>query len=274
MNRRDCIHQVIFGTDTPAGRNFDLILIYAILISVVVVMLESVAPIRQRFQVPLDSLEWFFTIAFTIEYGLRIYSHPSPRKYLFSFFGFIDLISILPTYLAIFIGGAESLIILRLLRVMRIFRVLKLIEYVYEANVLWRSIVASRRKILVFFCFVFVLATIFGALMFLVEGPHNDGFSSIPRSIYWTIVTITTVGFGDIVPLTSFGQMVSTVIILTGYSIIAVPTGIITSQLIDQVRAEPMRFLCNQCGDSEHNREAQYCKSCGAKLRSDPEPNL
>lgn len=261
--KQKSLYHIIFGTDTPGGKAFDLALIYLILISVAAVMLESIDPVRQRFQLGLDVIEWVFTILFTLEYGLRIYSHPTPRKYIFSFFGFIDLISILPTYLALFIGGAESLIIIRLLRVMRIFRVLKLIEYVYEANTLWRSIVASRRKILVFFCFVFVLATIFGAVMFLVEGPYNPGFSSIPRSIYWTIVTITTVGFGDIVPQTAIGQLVSTVVILTGYSIIAVPTGIITSQMIDQIRADRMLFLCDNCGDSEHDRAARYCKSCG-----------
>jgi voltage-gated potassium channel len=271
---KENIYHVIFGTDTRSGQLFDIFLINAILISVAVVMLESVDPVRLRFQYLLDPAEWFFTIIFTIEYGIRIYTHPAPRKYIFSFFGLIDLVSILPTYLALFFVGAESLIILRLLRVMRIFRVLKLIEYVYEANTLWRSIVASRRKILVFFCFVFVLATIFGAVMFLVEGPYNEGFSSIPRSIYWTIVTITTVGFGDIVPQTVFGQMVSTIVILTGYSIIAVPTGIITSQLIDQIRADRMLYLCDSCGDSEHDREAKYCKSCGNDLNRGEQADL
>ena len=269
LNKKQRIHQIIFGTDTPAGKTFDLVLIYSILISVAVVMLESIDSIRLEYKTYLDGVEWFFTIAFTIEYFLRLYSHPSPKKYMFSFYGLVDLIAILPTYLALFIGGAESLIILRLFRVMRIFRVLKLIEYVYEANILWQSIVASRRKILVFFCFVFVLATIFGALMFLVESPHNQGFSSIPRSIYWTIVTITTVGFGDIVPQTTLGQMVSTIIILTGYSIIAVPTGIITSQLIDQIRAERKISLCEKCGTSEHDRDAKYCRTCGDPLKNE-----
>ena len=265
---------MIFGTDTPLGKAFDLVLIYCILFSVAAVMLESVSPVRTQFQHVLDRVEWLFTIIFTIEYGLRIYSHPSPKKYIFSFFGFIDLVAILPTYLALFFMGAESLIILRLLRVLRIFRVLKLIEYIYEANTLWRSIVASRRKILVFFCFVFVLATIFGAIMFLVESPYNPGFSSIPKAIYWTIVTMTTVGFGDIVPQTVLGQVLSTIVILTGYSIIAVPTGIITSQLIDQIRSDRMLFLCDKCGDSEHDREAQFCKTCGNKLEREAEAEI
>ena len=273
LNKKQRIHQIIFGTDTLAGKTFDLVLIYSILISVAVVMLESIDSIRLEYKTHLDGVEWFFTIAFTIEYFLRLYSHPSPRKYMFSFYGLVDLIAIVPTYLALFVGGAESLIILRLFRVMRIFRVLKLIEYVYEANILWQSIVASRRKILVFFCFVFVLATIFGALMFLVESPYNQGFSSIPRSIYWTIVTITTVGFGDIVPQTTLGQLVSTVIILTGYSIIAVPTGIITSQLIDQIRAERKLLLCQSCGEPEHDRDAVFCKKCGTQLKN-KEDNL
>lgn len=274
VSLKEKIFHIIFGTDTPAGQLFDILLIYSILISVALVMLESVDSVRLQYQFLLDPAEWFFTILFTIEYFLRIYSHPSSRKYIFSFYGFIDLVSILPTYLALFYVGAESLIILRLLRVMRIFRVLKLIEYVYEANTLWRSIVASRRKILVFFCFVFVLATIFGALMFLVEGPYNQGFSSIPRSIYWTIVTITTVGFGDIVPQTVFGQIISTIVILTGYSIIAVPTGIITSQLIDEIRADRMLYLCDNCGDSEHDLSARFCKSCGNNLNRLEESDL
>lgn len=263
---RQTIFRVIFGTDTPAGRNFDLFLIWTILASVAVVMLESIESIRLRHQGFLDGAEWTFTLLFTFEYLLRIYCHPAPRRYVFSFYGLIDLVSILPTYLTLFFTGAEYLLVVRLLRVMRIFRVLKLIEYVSEASMLWRSIVASRRKILVFFCFVFVLATIFGSLMFLVESPHNNGFSSIPRSIYWTIVTITTVGFGDIVPITTLGQMVATLAILTGYSIIAVPTGIITSQLIDELRAERRMQLCQHCGLQEHPKEANFCYRCGNTL--------
>jgi voltage-gated potassium channel len=274
LTSRQKLHHIIFGTDTPAGKTFDLVLIYAIVISVAVVILESVEPFRFKHQLIFDSAEWFFTILFTVEYAIRIYTHPAPRKYIFSFFGFIDLVAILPTYLALIFTGAESLIILRLLRVMRIFRVLKLIEYVYEANTLWRSLVASRRKILVFFCFVFVLSTIFGALMFLVEGPYNQEFSSIPTSIYWTIVTISTVGFGDIVPQTAFGQVVATIVILTGYSIIAVPTGIITSQLIDQIRADRMMYLCDQCGDGEHDRAAKFCKSCGNHFDREDEAEI
>tara|TARA_B110000483_G_scaffold99953_1_gene122676 strand:- start:113898 stop:114731 length:834 start_codon:yes stop_codon:yes gene_type:complete len=274
LNKRQKLHHVIFGTDTPAGKTFDLVLIYTILASVATVILESVESISMHYQGIFDSAEWFFTVLFTVEYIIRIYTHPSPRKYIFSVYGFIDLVAILPTYLALIFTGAESLIILRLIRVMRIFRVLKLIEYVYEANTLWRSLIASRRKILVFFCFVFVLATIFGALMFLVEGPYNEAFSSIPTSIYWTIVTISTVGFGDIVPQTAFGQVVATVVILTGYSIIAVPTGIITSQLIDQIRADRMLYLCDNCGDGEHDRSAKFCKTCGNHFdrKDEPEP--
>jgi voltage-gated potassium channel len=274
LNKRQKLHHVIFGTDTPAGKTFDMVLIYTILASVATVILESVQSISMHYQGIFDSAEWFFTILFSVEYIIRIYTHPSPRKYIFSVYGFIDLVAILPTYLALIFTGAESLIILRLIRVMRIFRVLKLIEYVYEANTLWRSLIASRRKILVFFCFVFVLATIFGALMFLVEGPYNDAFSSIPTSIYWTIVTISTVGFGDIVPQTAFGQVVATVVILTGYSIIAVPTGIITSQLIDQIRADRMLLLCDNCGDGEHDRSAKFCKTCGNYFDREDEPEL
>lgn len=274
LNKRQKLHHIIFGTDTPAGKTFDIVLIYAILLSVATVILESVQSLRIEYQTVFDSAEWFFTILFTIEYIIRIYTHPAPRKYIFSVYGLIDLVAILPTYLALIFVGAESIMILRLVRVMRIFRVLKLIEYVYEANTLWRSLVASRRKILVFFCFVFVLATIFGAIMFLVEGPYNPEFSSIPTSIYWTVVTISTVGFGDIVPHTALGQMVATIVILTGYSIIAVPTGIITSQLIDQIRADRMMYLCDRCGDSEHDRAAKFCKTCGNLFQREEEPEL
>lgn len=191
---REYLYEVIFGTDTPAGKGFDLVLIYMIMLSVLVLMLESVGAVQQRFKWLLLALEWGFTIIFTLEYMVRIYCTPNIRRYLTSFYGIIDLISVLPSYLSLFIPGANFLLIVRLMRVLRVFRVLKLVRYLSEANVLIRSMAAARRKILVFFVTVLVISTVFGALMFVVEGPEN-GFTSIPKSIYWTIVTITTVGY-------------------------------------------------------------------------------
>ena len=203
------LYTIIFGHDTPAGKRFDLILIYTIIISVLVVILDSLTT-ATRFDFYLKCLEWAFTIFFTVEYVLRIYCSPNRWRYVFSFYGLVDLLSIIPTYLSLFITDASYLLIVRLLRVLRVFRILKLVRYLSEANILARSLLMSRRKILVFFSVVLVLATIFGSLMFIVEGPEH-GFTSIPRSIYWTIVTITTVGYGDITPHTILGQIIAVV---------------------------------------------------------------
>ncbi len=262
---RQRIYTVIFGTETPAGRLFDLILIYTILISVTVVMLDSVVSVADQYHPYLYGLEWFFTGLFTLEYLLRIYSSPRPLAYMRSFYGLVDLVAILPTYVSIFVTGVNYLLILRLLRVLRIFRILKLVRYLSEANVLLRSMLMARRKILVFFMVVLVLATVFGSLMFVVEGPQH-GFSSIPKSIYWTIVTITTVGYGDIVPQTVFGQIISALAMLTGYSIIAVPTGIFTAELAREIQRERLSRRCQNCSRSGHEDDAIYCRFCGAKL--------
>ncbi|TQV86335.1 ion transporter [Exilibacterium tricleocarpae] len=262
---RQRIYRVIFGTDTPAGRLFDLVLIYAILLSVAAVMLDSVAWVADNFHTYLYGLEWFFTVLFTIEYILRVYSSPRPFAYIRSFYGVIDLLAILPTYLGIFVTDVNYLLILRLLRVLRIFRILKLVRYLTEANVLLRSMLKARRKILIFFMSVLVLSTVFGSLMFVVEGPQN-GFSSIPKSIYWTIVTITTVGYGDIVPQTMFGQVISAMAMLTGYSIIAVPTGILTAELSYEMQRERIGRLCRHCNRGGHEEDAAYCRLCGGEL--------
>lgn len=257
------IRVIIFGTDTPAGRRFDLILIYSILISVGAVVLDSVETLHARFGLWFAYVEWFFTLLFTAEYMLRIYGSQRPLRYVFSFFGLVDLISIVPSYLALVVTGANYLLVLRMVRVLRVFRVLKLVRYMEEASVLTRSIYFARRKIFVFFVTVIVLSFIFGCLMFVVEGPEH-GFTSIPRSIYWTIVTITTVGYGDITPQTVFGQFIATVVMLMGYSIIAIPTGIITAELAGEMGRARAEKSCHNCGRSSHEMDAEFCRFCGA----------
>lgn len=262
---RGTLYSVIFGTETPAGKHFDMVLIYAIVISVVAVMLDSVGGFAENYHYELLMVEWFFTILFTIEYGLRIYCSPHPWRYVRSFYGIVDLFSILPTYLGFFVVDANNLLVIRLLRILRIFRVLKLIRYLREANVLLRAMLMSRRKILVFFSSVLVLSVIFGSLMFIVEGPAH-GFTSIPKSIYWTIVTITTVGYGDITPQTPLGQVVAAMAMLTGYSIIAVPTGILTAELTQEIQRDRISRQCKACLRGGHDHDASHCKFCGAKL--------
>jgi voltage-gated potassium channel len=262
---RQTLYDIIFGFESKAGRLFDLVLIYAILISVLAVMLDSVQSISEPYGTKLLAIEWFFTILFTIEYGLRIYSSPNPWAYVRSFYGIVDLLSIIPTYLTFFFPGARSLLVVRLLRVLRIFRVLKLARYMGESNILLRSLAMSRRKILIFFASLLIMATIIGSLMFLIEGPQN-GFTSIPTSIYWTIVTITTVGYGDITPLTPLGKALAAMAMLIGYSIIAVPTGIVTSELASEMQRERSTTVCPNCNRGSHERDSQYCRFCGADL--------
>ena len=247
---------VIFGTDTPAGKIFDLLLIISIVISVTVVMLESVASIRAAHGKALNFLEWFFTITFTLEYLLRLYCSPKPARYTTSFFGIIDLLAIIPTYLGMFLTGSSALGVIRLLRVLRIFRVLKLALYMHEANALLSAMVASRRKILVFFFAVINLVIILGSIMYVVERGHNSGFDNIPRGIYWAIVTLTTVGYGDISPITPLGQFISSIVMILGYSIIAVPTGIVTSQLVSSAKTS----------QNDKTNHINKCPHCGKVL--------
>ncbi|MFC6631908.1 ion transporter [Microbulbifer taiwanensis] len=263
--RRKWLNEVIFGTDTPAGRRFDVFLIWAILISVALVLLVSVEGIAGRHGELLFALEWVFTGLFTVEYFLRIYCAVNRRQYIFSFYGIVDLLAILPSYLALLFTGASYLLVIRLLRVLRIFRVLKLVRYLRDANILLRSLGLARRKILVFYASVLVMCVIFGALMFVVEGPKH-GFTSIPKSIYWAIVTITTVGYGDISPQTSIGQGIAAMTMLIGYSIIAVPTGIVTAELATELRHDRTLHRCDNCSRAGHDRDAEYCKHCGYKL--------
>lgn len=271
------IHRIIFGTDTPAGKLFDVVLIYTILASVGVLMLDSIIEIRANYGTWLLVAEWIFTILFTIEFVLRLWSSSNRVAYLRSFYGVIDVLALLPSYLALFLSGANYFLIIRILRVLRVFRVFKLARYTSEANVLLRSMAQARRKISVFFMSVLLLCAIFGAIMYLVEGPEN-GFTSIPRSVYWTIVTITTVGYGDITPVTVLGQIVASIAMLTGYSIIAVPTGIVTAELANEMqkefRRERTRRACDVCLKADHDNDAQHCKYCGSTLPDHESQNL
>ncbi|MDB3856268.1 ion transporter [Halieaceae bacterium] len=259
------LYEIIFGTETKSGKLFDLALIATILASVFVVLLDSFQYVNLEYGELLLKIEIAFTLVFTLEYFVRLYCSPNPRSYAFSFFGIIDLISILPTYIALIIPGISSLVVIRLLRIVRIFRILRLIKYLGEANILLRSLWQSRRKIIVFFFILQVLAIIYGCLMYVVEGPHH-GFTNIPQSIYWAIVTITTVGYGDITPHTTLGQVLATFVMVTGYSIIAVPTGIFTAELAIEINRNRDNRRCANCNHSGHDGNAQYCKHCGTNL--------
>ncbi|SMF43510.1 voltage-gated potassium channel [Alteromonadaceae bacterium Bs31] len=262
---RERVYVVIFGTDTPAGKRFDMVLIYLILLSVLALMVDSVEGLSAGWGRYLFITEWVFSIIFTLEYAVRIYCSPKPLKYITSFYGVVDLISVLPSYLSLIFPGANYLLVLRLLRVLRVFRILKLVRYLSEANILLRAMFMSRRKILVFFVCVLVLSTIFGSLMYVVEGPAH-GFSSIPKSIYWTIVTITTVGYGDITPQTVLGQVIAAAAMLTGYSILAVPTGIFTAELAQEMLRARTAARCKSCERGGHDSDADYCRHCGSAL--------
>lgn len=259
------LHEVIFEADTPAGKWFDVLLILAILLSVVMVMLDSVAGIRKAYGRFLLAGEWFFTILFTIEYLLRLFSVRRPWAYAASFFGVVDLIAILPTYMSLFIPGAQYLLVIRILRVLRIFRILKLVQYLGEARLLTQALRASRRKITVFLFVVLTLVIIFGCLIYLIED-SKDGFTSIPRSIYWAIVTLTTVGYGDIFPKTNLGQLLSALIMIIGYAIIAVPTGIVTVELSHAFSKKISTQACPNCSADGHDSDARFCKYCGSGL--------
>ena len=258
---------VIFESDTKAGRLFDLSLIAAILISLAVVALETVSSIRIAYGAYIYALEWFFTGIFTLELLLRIYSFPHTWRYLFSFFGIVDLLSILPTYLSLFIPGTQYMLVIRILRTLRIFRILKLMNYMGEANQLKTALKASKPKIIVFLFWVSSLVVLLGSLMYMIEGAEN-GFTSIPKGVYWAIVTLTTVGYGDISPQTPLGQFFASLIMIMGYAIIAVPTGIVTSELtrIPSTQKVEPGACCPKCHTEGQYYQAKYCRECGAKL--------
>ena len=259
------IQEVIFEADTPTGKFFDISLIVVILLSVITVMLDSVNQINRAYGDFLYNLEWIFTIIFTIEYILRLISVGRPIKYASSFFGIIDLLAILPTYFSLLFPGSQYFLILRILRLLRIFRILKLVQFLKEARILARALRTSGRKIAVFLFSVLLIVIIFGSLMYVVEGEEH-GFINIPTSIYWAIVTLTTVGYGDISPETGLGQAIASLIMILGYSIIAVPTGIVTVEMAQAYKMSVNTQACPQCSYEGHDDDAKFCKECGARL--------
>jgi voltage-gated potassium channel len=262
---RSRLHEIVFEADTPAGKLFDVALLAAILLSVLAVLLESVADVRARVGFALRLVEWIFTALFTVEYVLRLLSVRRPMRYANSFFGLVDLLAILPTYLSILVPGTHSLLAIRTLRLLRIFRVFKLARFVGEADVLSAALRASRHRIFVFLWAVSTIVVIVGAFMYLIEGGAH-GFTSIPRSIYWAIVTMTTVGYGDIAPRTVLGQMVASALMIVGYAIIAIPTGIVSVELASAQRRVVSTQACPACSAGKHDPDARFCNRCGAAL--------
>ncbi|QDU64814.1 Cyclic nucleotide-gated potassium channel [Planctomycetes bacterium Pan216] len=262
---RERVHEIIFEADTPEGKAFDVGLLIAILCSVAVVVAESVEEVRVRFGVYLLAAEWLFTILFTIEYGMRLACVRSPWRYACSFFGWVDLLAVLPMYLSLFVGGTHSLIVIRTLRLLRIFRVFKLGRYLKEARTLLIALKSTREKITVFLVAILSAVLILGAMMYLVEGPEN-GFTNIPVGVYWAIVTLTTVGYGDIHPKTAVGQILAALAMILGYSIIIVPTGIFSAEILTARQKDITTRSCATCGGEGHDHDANHCKFCGSRL--------
>jgi voltage-gated potassium channel len=264
---KEKLYTIVFESDTQAGKIFDLILLIAIGLSVFLVMFESVPSIYSKAKSQIKLAEWIITALFTAEYFLRIYIVRSKKNYIFSFYGIIDLLAILPGYISLFIPAVYGLSVIRAIRMLRIFRILKLTRYISESRYIGAALLASKRKIGVFLFSVLMLVTVLGAIMYIVESPES-GFTSIPQSIYWSIVTLTTVGYGDIAPATVLGKMISSLVMIIGYSIIAVPTGIVTSEIAQAAKKEQTEVLqCANCGETNHNNQARYCHRCGEVLR-------
>ncbi len=258
------LYEVIFESKTKAGKAFDIILLIVIVLSVILVILESVPRINRDYGRVMKIMEWGITIIFSLEYFLRIFISRFPRKYIFSFFGIIDLLSVIPTYLSLLLTGAQGLIVIRAIRLLRVFRILKLNRYTNEGAIIIKALKASRVKISVFIFAILMIIIIIGTLMYLIEG-EAGGYNSIPISIYWTIVTLTTVGYGDITPLTDFGKFISSIVMLLGYAIIAVPTGIVTAELSYEYKKDP-DIRCRTCGNKDNDKDAEFCKKCGSVL--------
>lgn len=264
------LHEIIYEADTPTGKLFDIILLILILVSVIVVMLESVKYIDLKYHRIFHVIEWLITIFFTIEYIARVVAVKKPKNYIFSFYGVIDLLSTIPLYLSFFLVGSNYLLTVRALRLLRVFRILKITRYIGEGNQLKKALVDSKIKIIIFIFAVLIVAVIAGTLMYLIEG-EESGFNSIPVSVYWCVVTLTTVGFGDIAPVTAAGQFLATLIMILGYGVIAVPTGIISAQYVrrDREDSEPIQVnsqVCRNCGATGHKDDAEFCYNCGYEL--------
>lgn len=265
FNWKRQLHEIIYEADTPAGKLFDVILLIAIIVSIALVMLESVNPIGEQYKTELNIAEWIITILFTLEYILRIISISKPKKYIFSFYGLIDFLSTIPKYLSVIFTGTHSLVALRALRLLRVFRILKLGRFIGESEHLAKALKASRARISVFLFFVLIICIILGSVMYLIEGSAN-GFTSIPRSVYWAIVTLTTVGYGDIAPGTPVGQFIASAIMILGYAIIAIPTGIISSEIAKEDKVNLNTQSCPHCATEGHVDGAIFCHHCGNKL--------
>ena len=265
---REKVHEIIYEADTPAGKLFDVILLIVILISILLVMLESVESIEAKYATILNILEWVITILFSLEYMLRVLSVKKPKAYIFSFYGIIDLLSTIPKYLSLFVLGTHSLVAIRALRLLRVFRILKLTRFIGESANFGKALKRSRAKIAVFLSFVIVLCIILGTVMYLIESDQDSGFTSIPRSVYWAIVTLTTVGYGDIAPMTALGQFIASLIMILGYGIIAIPTGIVSSEMTKKEE----KFIpnntqaCSNCNETYHQDDAEFCHKCGHKI--------
>ena len=264
------LHEIIYEADTPLGKWFDILLFILIIVSVILVMLESVKGFDAKYHEFLLTFEWVITIFFSIEYIARIISIKKPQKYIFSFYGIIDLISTIPLYISYFFAGSQVLLAVRALRLLRVFRILKLVQFLGEASQLNKALQASRAKIAVFIYTVLILSVIMGTIMYWVESDVS-GFTSIPRSIYWAIVTLTTVGYGDIAPQTALGQLIATMVMILGYGIIAVPTGIVTSEFTKQSMSEETKVhlntqACTSCSTEGHRDDATHCYNCGSEL--------
>jgi len=263
---RQRLYTIIYEADTPAGKWFDIVLLILILISIVVVMLESVSSLHQAYGNYFNIVEWIITILFTIEYILRVWTIQKPTAYIFSFYGIIDFLSTIPKYVAIFFAGANILIALRALRLLRVFRILKLSPFVGESQNLMKALKASRAKILVFLTAVIILTIILGTVMYLVEYKQGSGFDNIPKSMYWAIVTLTTVGYGDIAPVTPLGQFIASIIMILGYGILAVPTGIVSAEYSRNKKVHHNTQVCPHCHATGHLDQAEFCYRCGERL--------
>lgn len=265
---RHHVHEIIFEADTKAGKAFDISLLILIFLSIVLVMLESIAPINAVYGTLFKQLEWAFTILFTLEYGFRLISVYRPSRYIFSFFGIIDLLSILPSYLELVFGGMSYLMAVRAMRLIRVFRIFKLAKFLDEGNSLLAALRASRAKITVFLTFIIMMVIVIGSVMYFVEGGADSGFTSIPRSIYWAIVTLTTVGYGDIAPATPVGQFLAAIVMILGYGVLAVPTGIVSAEMVREgdKKASITTQVCQVCLREGHDMDAKHCKYCGSLL--------